>query len=197
MDVRDNIMRKGVFNKFIQNTNLLDVLINTDDELLIYYNSKDKYWGGISDSGENKLGKILMETRNILSYKVTPVGNRNFWVILNLLLIGYIDVPILNQVGVKYLLDLSGNNVVSQKILGQVLPDPISVYQGQIIFVSLPEETPSDQLVDLTIQSFGKDYTSYIFANKEKYLKFLSILFSQLYELPIDLSSELIRKLIQ
>ena len=192
-DVKNNIIRKGIFQKFLQNPNLLTLLLSTGEKTLINYTFKDNYWG----NGKNQLGKILMETRSLLRYQVIPAGNRNYWVIRNLLLIGYIDVHILNQVGVKYILDLSGRQAVSYKIFGKVLSDPISVYKGEIILVNPTETTPLIQLVDLTIQSLGKDYVSYIFAFREKYVEFLTLLLNKFYELPLELSGQLVGRLLQ
>ena len=197
-EVRDNAMRRAILNKFIRNHNLLNILLTTNDKIIIEHTSRDNYWGDGGDgSGQNKLGKILMETRDILRYKVTLAGPRDYWVIRNILLIGYIDVPTLNKVGVKYLLDLSGKQTVSNKILGRTLPDPISVYGGQIIFVTPPDNIPLEQLVNLTMESLGKGYVSYIYANADKYQEILTILFDQLYELSIELGRELIRRLLQ
>lgn len=58
-----------------------------------------------------------METRNLFNYRLIPVGTRNYWVIPNMLLIGYIEVPVLNKVGTKYILDLSGRRKRRQPAL--------------------------------------------------------------------------------
>jgi N-glycosidase YbiA len=197
-DIKDNIMRKGVMHKFLQNQNLSSLLSMTNDKILVEHTSRDNYWGDAGNgTGQNKLGKILMETRDILKYKINPIGTHDYWIIRSILIIGDIDVAVLNQVGVKYILDISGESIVSNKILGQTLPDPISVYQGQIIFVSPTESVPFEQLADLTIQSLGKGYVSYVFATIEKYNEFLTVLFNRLYELSIEVSRELIQRLIR
>jgi len=67
--VKDYIMYTGVRNKFFNNSNLEQRLIDTDNIELIegnYWN--DTYWGVClkTNKGENKLGKILMCVRDQL-----------------------------------------------------------------------------------------------------------------------------------
>jgi len=65
--VKDDIMRDAVWYKFSQNPDIAEVLLLTRDEDLIEDTKKDYYWGcGKDGSGENMLGKILMEVRDIL-----------------------------------------------------------------------------------------------------------------------------------
>ena len=61
-------MRKIVRRKFSQNLELLDLLLATEDLVLVeanYWN--DTYWGVCRGSGENRLGVILMDVRRSLS----------------------------------------------------------------------------------------------------------------------------------
>lgn len=65
--VKDNIMRKAVFEKFSQNENIRHLLLSTLDEELIEGTSSDYYWGcGKNGTGKNMLGIILMEVRELL-----------------------------------------------------------------------------------------------------------------------------------
>lgn len=65
--VKDDIMRKAVYEKFAQNIDIRDILLNTGNEEIIEATKGDYYWGcGIDGSGKNMLGKILMETREKL-----------------------------------------------------------------------------------------------------------------------------------
>lgn len=66
-DSKDNIMRKAVYEKFLQNKEILDILLSTGTEEIVEATTNDYYWGcGIDGSGKNMLGKILMEVRDAL-----------------------------------------------------------------------------------------------------------------------------------
>lgn len=63
-NVKLDIMRIGLKNKFNQNPIIKQYLIDTGDEELIEGNYwKDTYWGVCDGKGENWLGKLLMELR--------------------------------------------------------------------------------------------------------------------------------------
>lgn len=65
--VKDEIMRQAVLNKFAANSEIREILLSTGDEEIVNQSPVDLYWGRRKDgSGENKLGKILMEVREIL-----------------------------------------------------------------------------------------------------------------------------------
>lgn len=70
--VKDNIMKEIVYEKFIQNSDLLQRLTNTGTLFLEEGNNwHDKYWGicyclSCGGQGKNKLGKILMQIREEL-----------------------------------------------------------------------------------------------------------------------------------
>ena len=53
-NVKDDIMRKAVLAKFSQNSNIKDILISTNNDILIEQTSNDYYWG----CGTNGTGKI-------------------------------------------------------------------------------------------------------------------------------------------
>lgn len=66
--VKDDIMRKAVRAKFIQNKEIRDVLMSTGKETIIEKTTDDYYWGcGKAGSGKNMLGIILMEVREEFS----------------------------------------------------------------------------------------------------------------------------------
>lgn len=61
------IMYDGVLAKFLQNKDLADKLLQTDSSLLVEGNQwQDDYWGVVNGEGQNNLGIILMQVRNIL-----------------------------------------------------------------------------------------------------------------------------------
>jgi len=66
-EIRDNIMYKAVLAKFTQHPELKELLLSTNDSILIEHTRNDSYWGDGGDrSGENMLGKILMKVRDEL-----------------------------------------------------------------------------------------------------------------------------------
>jgi ribA/ribD-fused uncharacterized protein len=65
--VRYEIMLKAVLRKFETHRLLRKRLLNTGDEDLVENAPHDYYWGcGQDGTGQNKLGKILMEVRRNL-----------------------------------------------------------------------------------------------------------------------------------
>lgn len=62
------IMKEIVREKYLQNRDLLDKLIETGDEFLIEDSPVDYYWGcGADGTGKNRLGLVLMEVREEFS----------------------------------------------------------------------------------------------------------------------------------
>ncbi|RKZ74008.1 MAG: Swarming motility protein ybiA [Candidatus Parabeggiatoa sp. nov. 1] len=65
--VKDNIMREAVLAKFRAHDKLKTLLLGTGSKKLVENAPKDYYWGSGQDgSGKNRLGIILMETREML-----------------------------------------------------------------------------------------------------------------------------------
>lgn len=70
-EVKDDIMRRAVLEKFKTNKDAKEILLSTGDEEIIEKTTNDYYWGcGEKGTGKNMLGKILMETREILRNKL-------------------------------------------------------------------------------------------------------------------------------
>lgn len=62
--VKDEIMREAVRAKFMQHAELRERLLATGDAEIVEHTKNDAYWGDGGDgSGENMLGRILMEVR--------------------------------------------------------------------------------------------------------------------------------------
>ena len=60
-------MRRAVLRKFERHADLRAILLATGDEEIVENAPGDFYWGcGADGSGKNMLGRILMETREIL-----------------------------------------------------------------------------------------------------------------------------------
>ncbi|WP_138497804.1 NADAR family protein [Nostoc sp. PA-18-2419] len=65
--VKDDIMRQAVLRKFQTHMDIKNILLSTGDEEIVENSPIDFYWGcGADGSGKNKLGKILIEVREIL-----------------------------------------------------------------------------------------------------------------------------------
>lgn len=65
--VKDDIMRRGVLGKFETHADIRALLLATGNEPIIENAPSDYYWGcGQDGTGQNKLGKILTEVRNLL-----------------------------------------------------------------------------------------------------------------------------------
>ena len=66
--VKDEVMFKAVLQKFETHRELRTLLLSTGAEEIVENAPGDYYWGcGADGSGQNKLGKLLMEVRSILS----------------------------------------------------------------------------------------------------------------------------------
>ena len=65
--VKDDVMRRAVLRKFESHADLRATLLGTGDEELVEDSPSDYYWGcGKDGTGQNRLGKTLMEVRAIL-----------------------------------------------------------------------------------------------------------------------------------
>ena len=73
-EVKDNVMRRVVYQKFFQNEKLRSLLLSTGDKLIYEHTSRDSYWAdghprdnpNVHGDGKNMLGIILEEVRYIL-----------------------------------------------------------------------------------------------------------------------------------
>ena len=68
-NIKDSIMLMIVYLKFKQNQALADKLLSLDPFEDIQERNcwNDTYWGTVNNEGKNKLGKILMQVRDILN----------------------------------------------------------------------------------------------------------------------------------
>ena len=72
--VKDDAMRKAVLQKFKTHADIREILLATEDEVLVENSPFDYYWGcGKDGSGKNKLGQILMEVRQVM--RLESLGN--------------------------------------------------------------------------------------------------------------------------
>ncbi len=62
--VKDDVMRDAVRQKFLAHKDIQRTLVNTEDAEIVEKAPSDYYWGiGADGSGKNMLGSILMEVR--------------------------------------------------------------------------------------------------------------------------------------
>ncbi len=63
-DVKQQVMWQGVLTKFLRHTDIQAILLDTGEALLVEDSPTDYYWGcGQDKTGQNQLGKILMNVR--------------------------------------------------------------------------------------------------------------------------------------
>lgn len=66
--VKIGVMKEALIAKFTQHNNLKELLLSTEDSVLIEHTDNDSYWGdGGNGTGKNMLGKLLMGVRSVLS----------------------------------------------------------------------------------------------------------------------------------
>lgn len=66
-ELKDKVMKRAVLSKFVADNNLAELLISTENAMLIEDNMNDDYWAsGTGGRGLNKLGNILMNVRDVL-----------------------------------------------------------------------------------------------------------------------------------
>ena len=65
--VKEQVMRDAVLAKFTQHPELAELLLSTNDAVIIEHTENDDYWGDGGDGkGKNRLGHILMSVREQL-----------------------------------------------------------------------------------------------------------------------------------
>ncbi len=63
-------MLEALRTKFTQRKELKEILLNTDDAILVEHTANDNYWGDGGDGhGKNMLGKLLMQVREEIREK--------------------------------------------------------------------------------------------------------------------------------
>jgi len=62
---RMDIMYEGLKAKFTQNKDLKELLLSTENRIIIEDNKRDNFWGiGKNEKGQNNLGVLLMKLRD-------------------------------------------------------------------------------------------------------------------------------------
>jgi ribA/ribD-fused uncharacterized protein len=76
--VKLDVMRRAVRQKFRSHPALAALLLSTGDEPLIEAAPRDYFWGaGAKGTGQNWLGKILMELREELRTEIRPIAEES------------------------------------------------------------------------------------------------------------------------
>lgn len=58
------MMKEAVLKKFLTHTDIREILLTTGNEILVENSPNDYFWGcGVDKTGQNHLGKILMDVR--------------------------------------------------------------------------------------------------------------------------------------
>jgi ribA/ribD-fused uncharacterized protein len=62
--VKTQIMRQAVLTKFLTHADIREILLSTENQLIVENSPCDYFWGcGANKTGQNHLGKILMSVR--------------------------------------------------------------------------------------------------------------------------------------
>ncbi|HEY9750785.1 MAG TPA: NADAR family protein [Allocoleopsis sp.] len=70
--VKAEIMYQAVLQKFLTHLDIQAVLLSTHEALIVEDSPTDYYWGcGSQGTGQNQLGKILMQVRQVIRQPVT------------------------------------------------------------------------------------------------------------------------------
>ena len=69
-NVKDQIMERAIDAKFTQHNNLKNLLLSTNNRLLIENNKNDNYWAIGNGNGLNKLGIMLCNLRERLKNEI-------------------------------------------------------------------------------------------------------------------------------
>lgn len=69
-----DVMRKALRAKFTQYSELMDLLLATDNAKIVEASPVDYFWGEGDGSGENWLGRLLMELRDDCKQSDTRIG---------------------------------------------------------------------------------------------------------------------------
>lgn len=114
-EVKDNIMRRGVYQKFLQNPSFRAILKSTLDKPIFEHTHRDHYWADghpygdptVHGDGKNMLGRILMETRYLLDGVITRGTNNNMgiWLIPEMLLVSDHKPQVLIKNGIRYVIN--------------------------------------------------------------------------------------------
>ena len=72
--IRQIVVYQGIYEKFIQNPDLKELLLNTQDALLAECAVKDKIWGiGLSMNGPDRFDPSKWKGQNLLGYTLMMV----------------------------------------------------------------------------------------------------------------------------
>ena len=69
--IKNQVMLEGLLEKFRQNEDIRNKLLETNDEEIVEKTIDEYYWGiGKDGTGKNVIGHLLMKTRNIIREEI-------------------------------------------------------------------------------------------------------------------------------
>ena len=69
--IKNDVMYKGIYEKFIQNKSIMYKLIETRNKTIVEKNVEEYYWGTSKDEpSDNNIGKILMKVRTDIKNQI-------------------------------------------------------------------------------------------------------------------------------
>lgn len=72
-EIKNDVMREAIYAKFTQYSYLKDILLASGNDEIVEHTTNDNYWADGGDgSGQNWLGKLLMELRENFKKEVKP-----------------------------------------------------------------------------------------------------------------------------
>lgn len=75
--VKQGIMTEAVWQKFTRHQDIQKILLDTGEEYLVENSPTDYYWGcGENGTGQNQLGRILMEVRTKILQQLQETTRR-------------------------------------------------------------------------------------------------------------------------
>lgn len=183
--VKIDVMKKAVFAKFSGNQNLKTLLLNTGNRN-IYENSPfDDFWGiGRNKNGNNILGKILMETRNILrnntlglQHEQLPHQRCNYITNDKRILIG--DAPTLETLnsiinsGVTLFIDFRDRPIMYQ------LPNNVKYINYPILNLKINKNDEFLQFRSFILNEYNKSNKIYLHYYNEDIINLINNFFSE------------------
>ena len=132
-DKKLDIMYEGVLEKFRQNTDIRSKLIETRNEEIREMTVKESYWGvGPDETGENHIGKILMDVRKqvkkeVLSNIIESCRDKKVYIVghhnpdPDSVFSSYILTNILKSMGIDAVFAVRDSNYIDKDLINDYL----------------------------------------------------------------------------
>lgn len=190
-NVKDDIMRKVVYQKFSNNYNLKQLLLETGMKNIIENSPRDDYWGiGKNGNGKNMLGIILMEVRQAIREQL-PGNNCNSITHNMRIIVGSTpEIDLVLKHGTHIIVNLKQN----EDDIKNIIPKTIQYIHFPIIELNIPNRDNFESLFTYLFNEYNKGAIIYIYSDKGcgRTSIFSIIFISRLYSLT---SQESIRRI--